>query len=269
MTGLVLLGTVVTVAVFAPAIRSGPAYSRFNPLVAPPSWAHPMGTDNLQRDMFNLVVRGVRISMTVVACVVVISTVVGLALGLLAGFKGGLVDDAVIRTVEVIQVVPRFFLALLVLSVYGPGIDKIILVLAATSWTFLARIVRAEVLSLKQRPFVDAARAAGASTSRIILRHLLPNILPRAIIVIVLMGSRIILIEAGLAFIGLGDALKPSLGVLASNAQAFLREAWWLSVFPGLAIVAAVLGMNLLSDGLGRSLNPLARSKEEILRREA
>lgn len=256
MVGLVMVAVVAVVALLAPVIAPGRAFSFSNPVLDPPSWGHPMGTDNGGVDMFNAVVHGLRTSMTVVAWVVAMSSVIGIGLGLVAGYAGGLLDDAVNRVAELIQSVPRFFLALLVVSLYGPGIDRIIIVLGLTSWTFLTRVVRAETLSVKRRPFIEGARAAGASGTRIVVRHILPNVLPRATVVIMLMASRVILIEAGLAFLGLGDPSDPSLGVLANNAQQFLRQAWWLSFFPGIAIVTAVLGMNLLSDGFNQALDP-------------
>ena len=268
VTGLALLLVVVAVALLAPVVAPGQTYAADNPSLAAPSWSHPFGTDHFQRDMFELVVQGVRRSMTVVAWVVFISSIIGISLGLLAGYAGGFVDDAVTRTAELFQSVPRFFLAYLVIGIYGPGLTKIIVVLGFTSWTLLARVVRAEAMSLRRRPFIEAARASGASARRIVLTHLLPNVLPQAVVVIVLIGSRVILIEAGLAYLGLGDPLKPSLGTLARNAQEFLRDNWWMSAYPGLAIVVAVLGMNLLSDGLNQMLGrPVDRRGGGVARR--
>lgn len=267
VVGLILLTLVMIVSIFADVIAPGQVYARANPLLSPPSRAHLMGTDNFQRDMYTLVIHGVRVSMTVVVIVVAVSSLIGVSLGLMAGYLGGFIDDVVIRTAELLQSVPRFFLALLVIALYGPGLWKIILVLCLTSWPLLARVVRAESLSLQRSAFVEAARASGASRSRILRRNVLPNVLPQAIVVIVLMGSRVILIEAGLAFLGVSDPNAISLGVLARTAQQFLREAWWLSVFPGLAIVAIVLGMNLVSDGLAQALNPRAAARAESIRR--
>lgn len=255
LVGLVLVAGLATIAILGPVLPPE-AYAPENPSLAPPSRSHPMGTDIYHRDLAILTAQGVRISMSVVVAVVAISAVIGIPLGLWAGYAGGPVDDVISRTAELLQSVPRFFLAYLVIGLYGPGLDRIIIVLGLTSWTFLARVVRAETLSVKRRAYVEAAQALGASAIPILRRHVLPNVLPQAVVIIVLMGSRVILIEAGLAYLGLGSALKPSLGTLARNAQEFLREAWWLSVFPGLAIVAIVLGMNLLSDGLGQALKP-------------
>lgn len=253
MAGLVLLGLIVGLGVFAKVIAPGPPFAFGFPATSPPSRAHPFGTDVFARDMLVLVTRGIRTTLIVVTVVMAVSLPLGTVLGLAAGYAGGLVDNLVTRTAEVFQAVPRFFLALVVIAVYGPGVDKIIILLSLTSWTFLARTLRAETLTVKERTFVTAARAAGAADVRIVARHILPHVLPRAIVVVMLMGSRVILIEAGLAFLGLGDRGNPSLGVLASESQPYLQTAWWLSVFPGMAIVIMVLGLNLLSDGLSRS----------------
>lgn len=264
--GLTLVLGVVAVALLAPVVAGDPAYDAGNVSLAPPSRDHPFGTDHFQRDVLTLVVHGIRQSMSVVGAVVAMSSVIGIGLGVVAGYRGGLVDDAIVRVAELLQSVPRFFLAYLVVGLYGPGLSKIILVLGLTSWTFLARVVRAETLSLKRRPYIEAARASGASARRIILTHVIPNVLPQAVVIIVLMGSRVILIEAGLAYLGLGNALEPSLGTLARNAQDFLRDQWWMSVYPGAAIVAAVLGMNLLSDGLNSALNPQGSTRAPRVR---
>lgn len=254
MAGLVLVGAIAALGVFASAVAPGAPFEFGFPTASPPSRAHPFGTDAFARDMLVLTTQGIRTTLTVVVVVMAVSLPLGAALGLLAGYAGGFVDSAVTRVAELFQAVPRFFLALAVIAVYGPGIDKLILLLSATSWPFLCRTLRAETLSVKERAFVVAARAAGARAPHIVARHVLPHVMPRALVVVMLMGSRLILIEAGLAFLGLGDRGDPSLGVLASEAQPYLRDAWWLSVFPGLAIVVLVLGLNLLSDGLSRAL---------------
>ena len=268
VAGLVLLLVMVAIALVGPLFVPKNPYDPANPILGSPSWTNPLGTDVHQRDMMTMVFRGVRVTMTVVVVVVVISSVVGVTLGLVAGYLGGIADEVITRMAEVIQSVPRFFLAFLVIALYGPGLSKIILILCITSWPLLARVVRAEALTIRTRPFVDAARTAGASGPRIVATHLLPNVLPQAIVILVLMGSRVILIEAGLAFLGLGPPGDPSLGVLARNAQEFLRDAWWLSVFPGLAIVATVLGLNLLSDGLSQALDPRGEGRPTRIGRE-
>jgi peptide/nickel transport system permease protein len=255
VVGLFLTSVVAMTGLLADQIASNaPFRSVADPLLAP-SRAHLMGTDNLGRDMLSAVVHGARTSMVVVTGVVVLASVIGLAVGIVAGYRGGWVDDVLMRVTELFQAVPRFFLVLLIVALFGAGLDNLIYVLALTSWPTLARVARAEVLSVRDRDYVEAARSIGATDRRIVLHHVLPNVLPTAMVVIALTGSRIILLEASLSFLGLGDPTVMSWGYLVSNAQRFLRVAWWMSVFPGLAIAIAVLGINLMSDALNDVLN--------------
>lgn len=250
MTGLALTLAVVVTGLLAEVIAPGdPFQTAGDPLLAP-SAQHLMGTDNLGRDMVAAVVHGARTSMIVVLGVSAIASVIGLGVGIIAGYRGGWLDDLLMRVTELFQSVPRFFLVLLIVALFGAGLDNLIFVLAFTSWPTLARVSRAEVLSVRDRDYVEAARSIGATDRRILLRHVLPNVLPTAMVVIALTGSRIILLEASLSFLGLGDPTVMSWGYLVSNAQEFLRVAWWMSVFPGLAIAIAVLGINLMSDAL-------------------
>lgn len=253
-TGSMLLAA--TVALLADSIAPGDPFASAGPALRPPSAAHLMGTDNFGRDMARAVVHGLRTSMTIVLWVVVISLVMGLLVGMVSGYRGGRIDDLLMRMTEVFQAVPLFFLALLAVAFFGAGVDNLILLLGFTTWPPLARVVRAETLSLREREFVEAARSSGASDARVIARHVFPNVLPSAVVVVALIGSRTILIEAALSFIGLGDPNRVSLGYLIAGAQPFLRVAWWMSVFPGLAIVVAVLGLNLTGDLMIDALDP-------------
>lgn len=256
LIGLALVALIGLTAIFADRIAPGdPFDTSAGPALSPPSRAHLFGTDNLGRDLFTGVVHGAGTSMKVVLWVVVLSSLVGVGLGVIAGFVGSVVDDLITRLAELFQVVPRFFLALLMISFFGPGLNKLILLLGLTSWPFLARVTRAEVIGLNSRDFVKAAHALGATRTRVLLRHVIPNVAPPVIVVIALFASRVIMIEAGLAFLGLSDPNRVSWGSLANNAQQFLRLAWWMAVFPGLAIVVAVLGLNLLADALNAALS--------------
>lgn len=257
--GLALTLLIAFVAIFAPLIAPGDPFALTSPALLPPSAAHPFGTDNLGREMFRAVTNGVRTSMTVVLWVTVISGVIGVAVGAIAGYAGGFVERSLMRVTEYFQSIPPFFLALLALALLGRTLQNLILVLGLTSWTLLARVVRADALSLRSREYVQAARSFGASAPRILLRHVVPNLLPSALVVISLNASRVILVEAGLAYLGLGDPNRMSLGFLINNAQQFLQQAWWLSVFPGVGILLAVLGINLLADSLNDVLDPLVR----------
>jgi peptide/nickel transport system permease protein len=217
-----------------------------------------MGTDDLGRDVLSGVLHGARTSLIVVVCVLAIAAPIGIAVGAVSGYRGGRVDHALMRVTEVFQTIPQFFLAVIVVALFGAGIQKVVVLLGLTLWPMLARVVRAETLSVRRREFVEAARSVGLSETRIVLRHVLPNVLPSAVVVVTLLGGTVILLEAALGFIGLGDPSVMSWGYLANNAQRFLRVAWWMTVFPGAAIVLAVLGLNLFGDALSDLRNPLA-----------
>lgn len=255
--GLGLTFLVIAIATFSRDIATANPYQAVDTERLSPSWNHLMGTNGLGRDLFSNVVYGVRTSMTVVLGVIVISSVIGIAVGTYAGMRGGLVDDVAMRVAELFQAVPRFFLALMVLAIFGPSINNLIVLLGITSWTMLARVLRAESLSVRQREFVGASQSVGASEVRVLVRHVLPNVLPAGLVVIALTASRVILIEATLRFLGLGDMNAVSLGSLAADGQVYLQIAWWMAFFPGAAIAIAVIGFNLLADGLNEALNPL------------
>lgn len=248
VAALVLVMPPTLAALFAGRIAPGNPKAPAYPTFRPPSGEFLMGTDNQGRAMFALVVHGLATSLVTVVVVLAISVVIGVAVGALSGYRGGLVDSLLMRIVDMVQAVPAFFLAIVAFAVLGSGQDKLILLLGLTSWTFLARIVRAQVLSAKQREFVLAARSLGSSGSRTVFRHLLPNVLPSVVVILPLLASRVVLIEAGLAFLGLGDPNRLSLGYLIANAQPHLQYYWWMSVFPGAMLTCLVLGFNLLGD---------------------
>jgi peptide/nickel transport system permease protein len=244
------------VAGLAPVIAPGDPFASVGAALSPPTRAHVLGTDDLGRDLFAGIVHGARTSLLVALSVTALAALVGMTVGAVAGYGAGLVDDSLMRGTELVQVMPRFFLAVVVIALFGPGLDRLIAVLGLTSWPAIARVVRAQTLALGRQEFVDAARALGAPTARILLRHVLPNALPAATVVISLNAASVILVEAGLSFIGLGDPRAISWGYLANNAQRFLRVAWWMAVFPGAAIALAVLGLNLLGDALNDLQSP-------------
>lgn len=258
VVGTALTASVALVGLFAGLIASRDPMAVANPTFLRPSGRFLMGTDAAGRDLFSRVVHGVATSLTVVVSVVAISALIGVAVGVVSGYRGGVVDALAMRLVDMLQSVPRFLLAIVVVALIGSGYDKLILLLGLTSWTFLARMVRSEVLSLKRREFVEAARSTGASHARVLVRHVLPHVAPSVVVVLPLMASRMVLIEAGLAFLGLGDPNRVSLGLLVSEAQPHLEYYWWLSVFPGSVLVAMVLGFNLLGDALDEATNPLS-----------
>jgi peptide/nickel transport system permease protein len=257
--GLTLALAVGLVALLAPAIAPVDPFLSVGPALSAPSAAHPLGTDDLGRDLLAGIVHGARTSLLVALGVTLLAACIGIAVGAASGYWPGAVDDLLMRGTEFVQVVPRFFLAVVVIALFGPGLDRMILVLGLTSWPTTARIVRAQTLALARHEFVAAARSLGASAPRILLCHVLPSALPAVIVVSSLNTASVILLEAGLGFIGLGDPRAMSWGYLANNAQRFLRVAWWMAAFPGAAIALAVLGLNLLGDALNDVLAPRGR----------
>jgi peptide/nickel transport system permease protein len=220
-----------------------------------------MGTDDLGRDVAHRFVHGARISLMIGALAAIASTFIGIAIGLVAGYYAGIIDDLLMRFTEAIQVTPRFFLALVVVVLFGTSLLNIVLIIGLLSWPGIARLIRAETLSVREQEYVLAAHAVGSPDPRIMLRHILPNAIAPSIVAASLLVSQAILIESGLAFLGLGDPSRPSWGLMLNNAQAFLRIGWWLSVFPGLGILCASLGFNLMGDGLNEALNPKLRDR--------
>lgn len=250
LAGMLLTGLAVLAAVTADWIAPFDPFRPEGPSLAPPSVLHLMGTDALGRDLFSGVLHGARTSLLVAAGVGAIAFVIGVVVGAASGFAGGRLDDALMRLTEIVQVIPRFFFAILAIALFGASQTVLVIVLGITSWVILARVVRAEVMSLRTRDFVVSARSQGASNTHILLREILPNALPVTIVYLALLLAHVVLLEASLGFLGLGDPNSVSLGFLAGQAQRFLRVAWWLSVFPGLAIAFTVLGLNLLGDAM-------------------
>jgi peptide/nickel transport system permease protein len=253
-----------TIAALADVMAPIDPFASVGPPLSPPSRLHTLGTDDLGRDLLAGVVHGARTSLLVALSVTLLASTLGVAVGSMAGYRAGVVDDLLMRATDLTLVIPRFFLAVVVIALFGAGVDRVILVLGLTSWPVIARVVRAQTLSLVRRDFVDAARALGSSEARILLRHVLPNALPAALVVISLNAAGVILLEAGLGFLGLGDARLMSWGYLANNAQRFLRVAWWMALFPGVAIAVAVLGLNLLGDAVNDLLDPNARRGRDV-----
>lgn len=246
--GAALLALVCLVAAFAPLLAAVDPYALSGPPLTPPSARHLMGTDALGRDLFSGILWGARTSLGIALGVTGLTFLCGVCVGLIGGYRGGRVDAALMRVTELLQVLPRFFLVLVAVALIGSGPDRLILVLGLTSWPVLARVVRGDVMRMRGTDFVIAAKAAGASDTRVLWRSLLPNVLPNAIAVTGLVFGQVILIEASLGFLGFGDPSAMSWGLLAAQAQPLLRVAWWLALFPGLAISVTVLGVNLVAD---------------------
>lgn len=223
---------------------------------------HLLGTDDLGRDVLTRILYGARISLLVGFVAVGIATLIGILLGALAGYYGGWIDSVIMRFVDVMLCFPSFFLILAVIAFLEPSIWNIMIIIGLTGWMGVARLVRAEFLSLRERDFVQAARALGASDGRVIFRHILPNALSPVLVSATLGVAGAILTESALSFLGIGvQPPTPSWGNMLIAGKQTLGTAWWLSAFPGLAILLTVLGYNLLGEGIRDALDP--RLKEE------
>ncbi len=258
-TGLVVLLVLAAAALLAPPFLADPAAIPDAAAGAvAPSLVHPLGTDALSRDVLARVVVGARVSLAIAALAVLVSIGLGALVGMVAGYLGGWVDAVIMRLVDAGLAIPRLFILLLLVLVWERiPITALILVLGLTGWLGTSRIVRGEVLRLRQEPFVLAARALGASPLRIMTRHLLPNVAGPLVVAATLGLGDVILIEAGLSFLGLGvQPPTPSWGGMILEARPVLLSAPWTSVFPGLAIVVTVLAANLVGESLQAALDP-------------
>jgi peptide/nickel transport system permease protein len=260
----VALAAVATAAVVVAALFAGslaphdPVEQNIIDRLAPPGSAgHPLGTDHLGRDVLSRLIHGARVAMVVGLTTVVISGLLGLAIGLVAGHYGGLADAGLMRLLDVQLSMPFMLLALTIIGLLGPSLATIVGVLAITGWVVYARVVRAEVLSLRTREFIAACRSLGGSDGRIICRHLLPNVLASVIVVATLEVARMMLLESALSFLGLGvRPPTPSWGAMLADGRLYLATAWWLATFPGLAIALTVLSLNVVGDWLRDVLDP-------------
>jgi peptide/nickel transport system permease protein len=249
-----------TVAIFAPLLATHDPYQLNlspNERLQSPSLEHWFGTDDLGRDLFTRMVYGARVSLSVGFIAVIIMLIIGVALGALAGYYGRWIDNLIMRLVEIMMCFPRFYLILMILAFLGPSIVYVMIVIGLTSWTGLTRLVRAEFLSLREREYVIAARALGASDLRIAFRHILPNALAPVFVSVTLSLGGAILLESGLSFLGLGVQIPiPSWGNIISTGRFYIDSAWWLTLFPGLAILITVLSFYLVGEGLRVILDP-------------
>jgi len=260
--GLVVISVFLFLAILSPILAPFAPLSTGKDSFHTPDSRYLMGTDDLGRDLFSGVLWGARTSIMVGLLAALTSTVIGVIIGALAGYYGGVIDDLLMRVTEFFLVIPRFFLVLVIVALFGNSIWNVILVIGVLSWPVTARLVRIEFLAIREKEFVEGARAIGASDLRIILSHILPNATPPIVVSGSLQIARAILMEAGLSFLGLGDPNQISWGVMLYNAQRFLRHAWWTAMFPGMAIFLVVMGFNLVGDGLNDALNPKQKGKE-------
>lgn len=252
--GLALVAGMTSLAVFAPVLSpSDPAQISLDERLAAPSHRHPAGTDQLGRDVLSRMLHGARISISVGFVAVGLATLVGVAVGAAAGYWGGWADSLLMRFVDIMLCFPSIFLILAAVAFVGPSAANLMLIIGLTGWMGLARLVRAEVLSLKEREFILAARVAGLSPARIILRHLLPNAAAPILVSATLGIGTAILVESALSFLGIGiQPPTPSWGNILAEGKQTLGVAWWLTLIPGISIFLTVLGCNLLGEGVRR-----------------
>jgi len=256
--GATIVTIVTLLALFAPWIAPyDPAEINVKVILMPPSWEHWCGTDTLGRDIFSRMLFGARISLAVGFVAVGISLFIGLMLGAVAGFNGGRTDGVIMRLTDMVLCFPTFFLILAVIAFLEPSIWNIMIIIGLTSWMGVARLVRAEFLSLRHREFVQAAESLGVSSIRMMWRYLLPNAMGPILVSAVLGIAGAVLVESGLSFLGLGvQPPTPSWGNILIEGKDNIEIAWWVSMFPGLAILITVLGYNLLGEGLRDYFDP-------------
>jgi len=268
--GLLIVLCVVLMALLAPTLAPhDPVKTNVAKRLLPPMWQekgkpeHPLGTDNLGRDVLSRILYGSQISLLVGFCAVVVAGLIGVIIGLFSGYYGGWLDAVLMRTTDAFLAIPNILFMLVILAVMGPSLVTLIFVLGFTNWTTYARMVRGEVLSIKERDFVRGARAVGASDLRIISKHILPNVISSFIVISTLSVATTIILEASLSFLGLG--IQPpdvSWGGMLSDGRQYLATSWWVATFPGIAITITVLGIIFLGDFLRDTLDPRLKARK-------
>lgn len=264
MIGAGLLLLLVLVSLLGPWLDlPDPTRGNLRARMAAPTWswfslgAHPLGADQLGRDILSRIIAGSQVTLLIAGSAVILGGAVGTLLGLVSGYFGGLFDRLLMRLVDIQLALPLMLLALMIVAAMGPSLTNLIIVLALVSWVRYARIVRGQVLAVRERDFVQSARAIGASPARIILKHILPNVLTPALVVATLELARLIVLEAGLSFLGLGvQPPFPSWGRMLADGRAYISSAWWVITFPGVALMLTVLAVNLLGDWLRDYFDP-------------
>ena len=254
----VMVFLIITIAVFAPFIsKYNPSDQDLSQRLAPPSSAHLLGTDDLGRDVFSRMVYGARVSMSVGFFAVIITIFIGVMLGMISGYFGGWTDAVIMRFTDIMLCFPTFFLILIVIAFFEPNIINVMIVIGITSWPGLARIVRAEVLSIREREFVLASKMLAVSKTRLFFMHILPNVISPVIVYAAIGIGGAILTESGLSFLGLGvQPPASSWGQILMQGKDYIYIAWWLSLFPGIVILLTVLSFNMIGESLRDILDP-------------
>jgi peptide/nickel transport system permease protein len=257
VAGLIILIAIVTMAALAPVVFPRSPWDMIGaPLQPPGARGFLLGSDMLGRDIAAGIMHGARVSLLIGMIASLVAVTIGVTVGACAGYYGGLIDDALMRVTEFFQTIPNLVLLIVLVALFTPSVASIVVAIGVVSWPPVARIVRGEFLSLRAREFVQAAVLLGESDARIIATQILPNALSPIIVSASLLVATSILLESALSFLGLGDPNLMSWGYMIGAARTLIRRAWWMSVFPGLAIVLTVLALNLIGDGLNDALNP-------------
>ena len=257
--GLVILSVVLVMAAAAPLVFPANPFALIGKPMTPPSMEHLLGTDTLGRDVLAGIFHGSRTSLIIGLIATLVSVSIGSVIGALAGYYGGLADDALMRLTEFFQTIPNFLFAIVLVAIMTPSIESIVIAIAVVTWPAVARLVRGEFMGLRNREFIQACTGIGMSDLRIAVLHILPNCLAPIIVIGSLMVATAILVESGLSFLGLGDPNVMSWGYLVGAGRTVLRTAWWVCTFPGIAILLTVLTINLVGEGLNDALNPRLR----------
>ena len=258
--GLIVLMLVALVTALGPFVAQNNPWDMVGTPFAAPMAEHGMllGTDTMGRDILSGIVTGARVSLLIGVVSTVVSLLIGVSIGAVSGYFGGWIDATLMRFTELFQAIPSFALAIVLVAIFQPSVQSIVTAIAIVSWPPVARLVRSEFLTLRQRDFVAAAQLAGQSTPRIILTQILPNAASPIVVMASLMVATAILLESSLSFLGLGDPNQMSWGYMVGSARTVLRQAWWMAVFPGVAILLTVLALNLVGEGLNDGLNARA-----------
>lgn len=258
LIGLIILVTIILMAITAPLFFPESPWRMVQRPFLPPLEVEgfPLGTDTMGRNVAAGLMHGAWVSLLIGLVSTLVALAIGVPLGAVAGYYGGLIDDALMRFTEFFQTIPNFALAIVLVAIMQPSVTSIVVAIALVSWPPVARLVRAEFMSLRNREYVEAARLVGQSNRTIILSQILPNTLSPIIVLASLMVATAILLESSLSFLGLGDPNVMSWGYMIGAARTVIRQAWWLSFFPGLAILLTVLALNLVGEGLDDALNP-------------
>ncbi len=260
--GLIILFLVILMAVIANWIYpDDPFRLAGKPMSSPGTNGFLLGSDTLGRDVAAGIAHGAKTSILIGLLATIAAVFIGIIFGALAGYYGGVIDDALMRVTEIFQTIPSFVFAILLVAIMKPSIESIVIAITVVSWPAVARLVRGEFMSLKNREFVQACHTLGMNDSRIMMREILPNCLSPVIVIGSLMVATAILIESGLAFLGLGDPNIMSWGFQIGAGRTMLRSAWWVCTFPGIAILITVLAINLVGEGLNDAFNPRLRER--------